>query len=87
MDPLFPSILIEPSHKSHNASDQYLTMYHFVAELCTLVKKSVTKWCTLRIVQHWVCAADLLYILCWSAFNFLTKSYIETAQGLVYPML
>ena len=26
---------IDPSHKSHNASDKYPTMHHFVTEMCT----------------------------------------------------
>ena len=36
---------IDPSHKSHNASDKYPTMHHFVTEMCTYVHISVTKWC------------------------------------------
>ena len=36
---------IDPSHKSHNAPDQYPTMHHFVTEMCTHVHISVTKWC------------------------------------------
>ena len=35
---------IDPSHKSYNASDRYPTMPHFVAEMCTPVHISVTKW-------------------------------------------
>ena len=38
-----------PSHKSHNASDKYPTMHHFVTEMCTHVHISVTKGC---IVGH-----------------------------------
>ena len=36
---------IEPSHKSHNASDEYPKMHHFLAEMCTHMHISVTKWC------------------------------------------
>ena len=36
---------IGPIHKSHNAPVPYLTMHHFVTELCTFVHISVTKWC------------------------------------------
>ena len=36
---------IDPSHKSHHASDKYPTMHHFVSEMCTCVHISVTKWC------------------------------------------
>ena len=36
--------LIDPSHKSQNASDKYPTMHHFVIEICTHVHISVTKW-------------------------------------------
>ena len=38
---------IDPAHKSHNAPASYPTMHHFVAEMCTCVHISVTKWCTL----------------------------------------
>ena len=38
-------ILYDPSHKSQNASVPYPTMHHFVAEMCTCVHISVTKWC------------------------------------------
>ena len=33
-----------PSHQSHNASDKYPTMHHFVTEMCTCVYISVIKW-------------------------------------------
>ena len=37
---------IDPSHKSHNASDKYdPTMQHFVTEMCTHVHISATKCC------------------------------------------
>ena len=39
------SLKIELPHKSHNASDKYPTMHHFVTEMCTYVHISVTKWC------------------------------------------
>ena len=32
--PLCQCISIVPSHKSHDASDKYTTMHHFVTELC-----------------------------------------------------
>ena len=35
----------DPFHKSHNALGGYLTMDHFVTEMCTHVHISVTKWC------------------------------------------
>ena len=37
--------LIDPFHKSQNASDKYHTMHHFVTEMCTHVHISVTKCC------------------------------------------
>ena len=49
--PLFRGIgyifipVIDPSHKSHNASDKYLTIHHFVTETCTCMHISVTTWC------------------------------------------
>ena len=42
---------MHPSHKSHNASDKYPRMYHFVTEMCTHVHISVTKWCILGFVR------------------------------------
>ena len=54
MSPLCPLELIEaewhiytidPSNKSHNASDKYPTMHHFATEMCTQVHISVTKCC------------------------------------------
>ena len=38
-----------PSHKSHNASEKYPTLYHFVTEMCTHVHISVTKWCSVGL--------------------------------------
>ena len=42
-----PWSMINPSHKSHNASDKYptVTIHHFVTEMCTHVHISVTNWC------------------------------------------
>ena len=41
-----PKGWIDPSHcKSHNASDKYPTIYHFITEMCTYVYISVTKCC------------------------------------------
>ena len=37
-------------HKSHNAPVPYPTMHRFVAEMCTCVHISVTKWCIVRYV-------------------------------------
>ena len=51
-------VIIDPSKKSHNASDKYLTMHHFVTEMCTYVHISVTKWC---IVGH---GTSALWDLC-----------------------
>ena len=41
----FSMYQFDPSHKSHNASDKYPTMQHFVTEMCTHVHISVTKCC------------------------------------------
>ena len=51
----------QKSHKSHNALDKYSTMHHFVAEMCTHVHISVTKW---RVVGYgtgalWDCVFGL----------------------------
>ena len=37
--------LLDPSHKSYNASEKCPTMHRFVTEMCTHVHISVTKWC------------------------------------------
>ena len=42
---LWKSFWTDPSHKPHNASDQYPIMHCFVTEMCTHVHISVTKWC------------------------------------------
>ena len=36
---------IDLLHKTHHAPVTYLTMHHFVAEMCTCVHISVKKWC------------------------------------------
>ena len=54
---------VDPSHKSHNASDKYSTLHHFVAEMCTHLCISVTKvvhcgvwdWCIVGFVQQVYC--------------------------------
>ena len=33
---------VDPYHKSHNASDKYPTVHHFVREMCTFL---LQKWC------------------------------------------
>ena len=35
------STLIDPSHKSHNASHKYPIMHHFVTEMCTFLLQNV----------------------------------------------
>ena len=36
-------VVIDPSHKSHNAFGHYPTMHHSVTEMCTHMHISVTK--------------------------------------------
>ena len=51
-------ISIDPSHKSHNASDKYPTMHHFVllqnGALCDtgLVHCEIWDWCNMGFVQQ-----------------------------------
>ena len=60
VDPIFLTLpfvnIIDPSHKSHNASDKYPTMHYFVTEMCTCVHKVLHcgKWdrCIVRFVQQ-----------------------------------
>ena len=35
---------IDPSHKSHNASDKYPTMHHFATEMCTFQLQNGASW-------------------------------------------
>ena len=42
--------VIDLSHKSHNASDKYPSMY-FATEMWIHVHISVTKWCMVEVVQ------------------------------------
>ena len=68
---------IDPSHKSHNASNKYPTMHHFVTEMCTHVHIVVTKWCIvghgigalwdMGLVHCGICATGLLPQCQWSA--------------------
>ena len=61
------------SHNSHNASNKYPTMHHFVTEMCTHVHISVTKWCIVEygtdalwdmgLVNCGICATGLLDVL------------------------
>ena len=43
--PLTWDVLIDSSHKSHNAPENYPTIHHFINEICTRVHISVTNWC------------------------------------------
>ena len=45
--------VMDPSHKSHNASGKCHTVHRVVTEMCTDVHISVTKWC---IVGYGTCA-------------------------------
>ena len=37
--------LTDQSHKSHNSSNKYPTIHHFVTEMCTHAHISATKYC------------------------------------------
>ena len=53
---LWPTVLLQDSavpatkssHETRNTLTKYLTMHHFVTEMCTHVHISVTKWCTME---------------------------------------
>ena len=61
---------IDPSHKSHNALENYPTMHNFVTEMCTHVHISVTNWCIVgygtgalwdtELVHCGICATGVL---------------------------
>ena len=59
--PSWPSCCMHyTSHKSHNASDKYPTMHHFVTEMCTHVHISVTEWCIVGLVHYGIYEVDKL---------------------------
>ena len=79
-----PSLML--LHKSHNSPVPYLTMHHFVSELCTRVHISVRKWCIMGylpdalqglwdglIGKDWLCGASSASIIFvkWSAEKYL----------------
>ena len=51
--------IIDQSRKSHSTLYKYPTMFHFVIEMCTHVRISVTKWCIVEDMEHGgICAVD-----------------------------
>ena len=50
--------LFYPSHKSHNASDEYTTMHHFVTEMCTFLLQNGALW-DMGLVHCGICATGL----------------------------
>ena len=69
---------IDPSHKSHNASDEYPMMHHFVTEMCIHMHISATKWC---IVGY---GTDALWDLWYGSIEHLEPGclYIPAALAL-----
>ena len=76
--------LINPSHKSQNASVLYHTMQQFVTEMCTCVHIAVTKFCIVGYLSDalwdlWDGSIgnkpELLYIMtwCWKGNKSLTE--------------
>ena len=60
-------LLIDQSHKFHNALDEYTTMHHFLPEVFTHVHISVKNgalW-NMGLVHCGICATDLLIPDCW----------------------
>ena len=53
---------IDPSYKSHNASDKYPTMYHFVTEMCTCLLQNGALW-DMGLVHCGICAASLFLVI------------------------
>ena len=66
--------MIDRARKSHNASDKYHIMHHFVTEMCTRVHISVTKWC---IVGYGIGA---LWDLCTRSIHTAHREYVETTM-------
>ena len=82
--------VIDPSHKSQNASVPYPTMQHFVTEMCTCVHISVTKWCIVGYLSDalwdlWNGSITILPTLWCICNNLLQHIYIlrERCPGLV----
>ena len=63
--------VIDPSHKSQNASVPYPTMHHFVTEMCTCVHISVTKWCIVGYLF------DALWDL-WDGCIVMNSSFVKS---------
>ena len=51
--------MIGPSHKSHNALENYTTMHNFVTEMCTFLLQNGTL-CHMGLVHCEICATGLL---------------------------
>ena len=54
----YDEVTLVQHHESHNESDKYLTMHHFVSEICTQVHISVTNSALLdmALVPYGICA-------------------------------
>ena len=58
------AFVIDPSHKSHNASGKYATIHHIVTEMCTFLLHGVSVtsgalW-DIRLLHCGICEMDLL---------------------------
>ena len=51
--------MIDPNHKSNNATDKYPTMHQFVTEMCTFLLQNGALW-DMRLVHYGICATGLL---------------------------
>ena len=61
--PLTQKVWIDPIHQSHNASEKYPRMHHFVTEMCTYVHISVTKWYILGYGSIALCDLWIMSVL------------------------
>ena len=66
-------IWIDQSHKSHDASDKYPIMHHFVTEMCTFLLQNGALW-DMEMVHCGICATGLLN-LNWRWKSSLTGDY------------
>ena len=94
----FNDLMINPSHKSHNASVKYPTMYQFVTEMCThshscykMLHCGIWVWCIVGFVRlvyeiiwhYWSWLLVLLMACCLSMLS-STKSSTEQMHQLIY---
>ena len=66
---------IDTSQNSHNASDKYPTMHHFVTEMCTFLLQNDALW-DVGLMHCGICVTSLMNEECCSHLHCITKPYL-----------